>query len=148
MTFALHVIFSRSPPLTCTHLVSPVHPSSCLLRCLSVATPPLPPPTADSLTTDWSFQVTSGLFPCLPNITGWPRPRNPAWAREGAEVHTHTNTHTCKKHACPQTQKGQTGAVLCSILSSIHFSSSSGYPWWCGCVRIHICQVCIRQSDE
>lgn len=123
-----------APPFTCTHFVltCPPHrlsptPSP---QSLLPATPSQPNslPPADSLTADWSFQVTSGLFPCLPNITGWLRPRNPAWERGGAEVHTHTNTHMQKKsqkrELQPRTHATQmvvTGAVLRSILSSIHF---------------------------
>lgn len=99
------------------------------------ATPPPPLPAANALTADWSFQVTSGLFPCPLNITGWLRPRNPAWAREGVEVHPHTHKHTCTQGVCGLLHTGATGqarTALCSMLSSTHLSSSSGYPWWCG----------------
>ena len=130
----LPYLLTLPPCITCQPL------QLCRSLCLSHR----PPLIANSLTGDWCFQVTSDLFPCLPNITGWPRPRNPARAREGAEVHTqkHTLAQTFvhwKTQPFPQlTQSGRTGAVLCSILSSMHLSSSSDYPWWCGCVRIHI----------
>lgn len=91
-----------SPPRAPTPLRAhtPVHPLP-LSPTLSLhrdSPPPVASPTADSLIDDWCFQVTSDQFPCLPNITGWPRPRNPAWAREGAEVHTHTQTPHKPQH--------------------------------------------------
>lgn len=128
MTFALHVTAApqESPPPSPAHTLSHL---STLQLCPTLslshrlpATPPLPPlpPVDDSLIADWSFQVTSGPFPCLPNITGWPRPRNPAWAREGAEVHTHTNTHNDTAPHTHFTQTGRTGAALRSILNTFH----------------------------
>lgn len=86
-----HTLSHLSTPPAVSHAVSQPLPS---WDTLTPSPQPHPQPT---LTADWSFQVTSDLFPCLPNITGWPRPRNPAWAKEGAEVHTHKHNYTQKK---------------------------------------------------
>ncbi|KAK1904693.1 Connector enhancer of kinase suppressor of ras 2 [Dissostichus eleginoides] len=76
-------VFTSRPKNT-DHMPQKLSPTLSLSHRLP-ATPPLLPRLDDSLIADWSFQVTSDPFPCLPNITGWPNPRNPAWARGGAE---------------------------------------------------------------
>lgn len=105
MIFALHIetvprgssVPSPSPAHTLSHLSTLPAVSHAVSQSPPPQDTPTPSPTADSLIADWLFQVTSDLFPCLPNITGWPRPRNPAWAREGVEVHTHKHMYMQKK---------------------------------------------------
>lgn len=121
--------------------------------CDAATTPP-PLPTANTLTADWSFQVTSGLFPCPLNITGWLRPRNPAWAREGVEVHphTHTNTNTRAHKVCAvfYTQGRRVRPVPRFAPCSAQRISAHPLVIHGGvvCVRIHICcWICIGQVD-
>lgn len=155
MTFALNVIAapresavpSPSPAHT-SHLSTPLCPTLSLSHCLP-ATPPLPPPNQHS---DCWLVVPGDLRPVsMPPEYNWmAEAKEPSMCKRGSRgTDTQTHVHTKEtENAVPFTQTGRTGAVLCSILSSIHFSSSSGYPWSCGCVRIHICWVCIWQSDR
>lgn len=139
---------SCSYPLTCTHLVSPVYPLPAVFHTVSKSPlTPNPSPTADSLIADWS--VPGDLRPVsMPPEYNWMvEAKEPSTGKRGSRG-THTQTHVRAKSQPPPppvhvARMGRTGATLCSILSSTHFSSSSGYPWWCGCVRIHISQVCI-----
>lgn len=139
MTHALHVTaVPWVPPIPSplpAHTFPPSHLSTRPAVSVTVTvTPPTPHP--HSRLSDCWLVVPGDLRPVsMPPEYNWmAEAKEPSMGKRGSRG-THTHKYTQTQALTHLKQVGWAGTVLSFILSLTHFSSSSGYPWWCGCVR-------------